>query len=268
MKWHLWKYPESYKKLWVATGRPNSADVMEILNSRRGTGWAGRQALGHSLSWEGGWAMGGREGSRQGRGQSRWQWVSEGGSGMRMWTLPPDHLPRGQQPTYTVFFPRLYAENMKTKSSTLITEVKRLSHLNPEMPTLGLTPPKPQPQDAGFKTNFISSIYGRREADWTDTVSQSQSDHLTSGQRESRWAEISQPGKPREESSGLEFRRIWEPWVLDPVWLLVTGLSLPRLPCLWWMDTGAGRPLPTLAFSACRALPGGEDGKGMQQKSL
>ena len=42
-------------------------------------------------------------------------------------------------------------------------------------------------------------------------VSQSQSDHLTSGQRESRWAEISEPGKPSEENSGLEFRRIWEP---------------------------------------------------------
>lgn len=37
---------------------------MEILNSRRGTGWAGRQALGHCLSWEGGWAVTGKEGKR------------------------------------------------------------------------------------------------------------------------------------------------------------------------------------------------------------
>lgn len=37
---------------------------MEILNSRRGTGWAGRQALGHSLSWEGGWAVTGKGGKR------------------------------------------------------------------------------------------------------------------------------------------------------------------------------------------------------------
>ena len=67
MKWHLWKYPESYKKSWVAAGRPNSADVMGILNSRRGTGWAGRQALGHRLSWEGGWAVrGGREADKAG----------------------------------------------------------------------------------------------------------------------------------------------------------------------------------------------------------
>ena len=113
--------------------------------------WVGRQAgLGTQVELGRGLGSGG-EGGKQTR-------LGAGGSGMRMWTLPPDHLPRGQQPTYAVFFPRLYAENMKTKSSTLITEVKRLSHLNPEMPTLGLTPPTPQPQDAGFKTNFISSI--------------------------------------------------------------------------------------------------------------
>ena len=44
----------------------------------------------------------------------------------------------------------------------LIREVKNLRHSNPEMLPLGLTPPTPQPQDAGFKTNFISSIYGMR----------------------------------------------------------------------------------------------------------
>ena len=126
----------------------------------------------------------------------------------------------------------------KQKSSMFIKEVKNLRHLNPEMPTLGLTPPMPQPQDAGFKTNFISSIYGRREAHWTESsISKSVwSSHLWTKRkqvgwnlraREAKWGEL-WPGI--EEDLGTLSSR---PSVASGHWPLCASASLSVMAGHW-----------------------------------
>ena len=122
--------------------------------------------------------------------------------------LPPGHLPQGQQPTCAVFF---YAENMKTKVFHVNQRGKKSEALKPRDAPLGPHPTHASASGCGLQDKLHFFHIRNERLTEEKAVSQSQSDHLTSGQRESRWAEISEPGKPSEENSGLEFRRIWEP---------------------------------------------------------
>lgn len=185
----------------------------------------GRQALGHYLG--AGKGLGSdRKGGRAGKDRGKDSGCQEAqGCGVDC------HLvifPRVQQPTCAFV---LLCRKYENKVFHVYQSGKKSEALKPRDAHLGPHPTHASASDTGFKTNFISSIYGRRGS-LKKAVSQSQSDHLTSGQRESRWAEISEPGKPSERTLAWVRIQFGNPEFLGPVWLLVTGLSVPQLPGL------------------------------------
>ena len=67
---------------------------------------------------------------------------------MRMWTLPPDHLTQGQQPTCAAFF---YAESMKTKVFHVNQRGKKSEALKPRDAHLGPHPTNASASGCGLQ---------------------------------------------------------------------------------------------------------------------